>query len=102
MGIYSTIIKVPVSTLRENATRIQVFAEDNADIFDRIYNILQAMESSGEWQGVSASKAAKATLKNKKKFSEAVSELNSLAEFLKDFSDEMVAEDQDIKNTINL
>lgn len=101
MGLFSTTIKVPVSTLQENATKMQGFAETNADVFNRVYNSLLCLKGSGEWQGTSLEAIVSATEKNRKKFEEAIDELQSLAEFLQKFVTEISKKDEEIKKQIN-
>lgn len=104
MGLFynAKIINVPVEELKEAAARIQGFADDNADIFDQVYNSLQVLENNGEWKGISASAAANATRENKEKFSEAVEELAELAAFLKNFAEEIDTTDETLKMKINM
>lgn len=99
MALFSTTIKVPVSTLQDYASRMQGFADENADVFNRLYNSLQCLEG-GEWQGESLKAAMAATRQNRERFSETISELNQLANFMKKFADEMAAKDEEIKKNI--
>lgn len=101
MSLFSTTIKVPISTLQDSASRLTDYANDNSDIFDRLINILNAMESSGEWQGESMSAAISTVQSNQSKYEETISELNSLAKFLTDFSTSMSDEDSFIATQIN-
>ena len=101
MGWFSTTIKVPVSTLQENASKMQSFADTNADVFDRIYQSLLCLKGSGEWQGTSLEAMVSTTEKNKEKFSDTIDELQSLADFLQKFVTEISEKDEEIKNQIN-
>lgn len=97
MARYARTVKVPVTTLQDYAAKLQGFADDNSDIFDRVCNSLLSLEGSGEWKGDSVTAAINATKENKEKFSEAVSDLNDLAKYLKKFADEMSAKDEELK-----
>lgn len=101
MAWFSTTIKVPVVALQEYATRMQGFAEDSSDIFDRVYNSLLCLKGSGEWQGTSLEAIVHATEKNKKKFKETIDELQALATFLENFVTEISQKDEEIKTKIN-
>ena len=96
----STTIKVPISTLKETSTKLKGYANDNSDIFDRLTNLLAAMEGSGEWKGESMTAALQATRQNKTKFREAVNDLNSLSSFLSKFVSQMSSKDTEIANQI--
>lgn len=100
MALFSTTIKVPASVLTDTAIKLQAYADDSDDIFDRILNTLSSLEGSGEWKGDSMSALKSATASNKGKFDEMVSDLNNLAGFLKNFAQEMEAKDQEIKSQI--
>ena len=100
-GFGGTTIKVPVSSLQENASKMQSFAETNADVFDRLYNSLLCLKGSGEWQGTSLEAIVDATEKNRKKFEETIDELQALATFLDKFVTEISQKDEEIKKQIN-
>lgn len=99
MGLFSTTIKVPVDALQEKANALVSLAEDHADVFDRISNMLEAMEGS-DWEGSSFHSALSATLEHKQKYGKTIAELKELAEFLKKFAEEISAKDEEIKNKI--
>lgn len=101
MGLFSTTIKVPVSTLQDNASKMQIFADTNADVFDRVYQSLLCLKGSGEWQGTSLEAIVDATEKNRKKFEETIDELQALATFLENFVTEISKKDEEIKTKIN-
>ncbi|MBE6947730.1 MAG: hypothetical protein E7454_05720 [Ruminococcaceae bacterium] len=101
MAWFSTTIKVPVSTLQENATKMQGFAETNADVFDRVYNSLLCLKGSGGWQGTSLEAIVSATEKNKEKFGDTIEELQALADYLQKFVTEISEKDEEIKKQIN-
>lgn len=94
-------VKVPATTLQDYATKLQGFADDNSDIFDRVCNSLLSLEGSGEWKGESVSAAITATKENKERFSEAVTDLNELAKYLKRFADEIAAKDEELRIRIS-
>lgn len=100
MSIFSTTIYVPLSTLQDCASKLSEYADDNSDIFDRLLNILSAMESSTEWQGESMTAAISAMESNQSKYQDAINDLNSLAKFLKDFSTRMAEKDAEIASEI--
>ena len=101
MAWFSTTIKVPVTALQEYATKMQGFADDNAAIFDRVYNSLLCLKGSGEWQGTSLEAIVSATEKNKEKFGDTIEELQALADYLQKFVAEISEKDEEIKNQIN-
>ena len=96
----STTIKLSPADLAETATKLQAYADDSADIFDRILNTLSSLEGSGEWKGDSMAALKTATSSNKGKFEEMVNDLYNLAGFLENFAKEMEAKDQEIKSQI--
>jgi uncharacterized protein YukE len=97
---FGTSIKVPVSDLQEYARKMQEYADNSADIFDRINNSLICLRNNKQWQGISMDAAVAATQSNQKKFQEALSELQALAAFMKKFATEIEAEDEAIKKRI--
>lgn len=101
MSLFSTTIKVPISTLQTSAEKLTSYSTENSDIFDKIYNSLRCLEGSNEWKGASLTAAADATWNNKKKFEDAVNEMEQLAKFLSDFVTEMAEEDAKISKQIN-
>lgn len=96
MGLFSVTIKVPISTLQEQAKKLSSYAEQNEDIFDKIYNAIACLEGNGEWEGSSVVSALNAVKKQQKKYAEVVADMNSLAAFLKDFADEVSERDKEI------
>ncbi len=96
----SLTIKVPLNILQENAAKLQSLADENEDVFDRIYNSLQSMEASGEWKGESLKAAITATQENREKFSDTIDEMHKLAAFLKNYADDMAAKDAELKRRI--
>lgn len=96
----STTLKVPLSTLQDYARKLQEFADQNEDIFDRINNSLLSKEASGEWKDRSVTAAVNATVKNKQRHQEAVADLRRLADFLKSYSDQMASKDAELKSKV--
>lgn len=91
---------VPVETIRNTAETIRRFTDNNGDMFDRIMNLVYAAESSEEWQGGSVKALLDASKRNKKKFAQAIAELNDLATFLTEYANSMEEEDSSIKSEI--
>lgn len=100
MSAHSKQISVPVDVLQDYASQLHSLADENEDVFDRIYNSLQSMEASGEWKGESLTAAVTATQENREKFSDTIDEMHKLAAFLKDFADDMAAKDAELKRRI--
>lgn len=100
MAVNSTSIKVPVSTLQDAVLKLQTYADESNDLFDKIKNSMGRMESAGDWKGESLTAAVEATQKNEEKFREAVNELNELASFLEEFVNSMVEKDAEIQKSI--
>lgn len=91
---------VPVETIQNTAETIRSFTDNNGDMFDRILNLVRAAESSGEWKGGSVKALIDASKRNKKKFAQAIAELNDLATFLTEYANSMEKEDLSIKSEI--
>lgn len=100
IDLFSTPVRVPVSTLQEHARKLRAYADSNADIFDRIGNAMDALREDGQWVGASQEAASLATEQNMRKYEQAVDELNKLADFLQDLADEMAREDEAIRQQI--
>lgn len=99
-GVFGSTIRVPISELQEYARKLQGYADDSADVFDRIYNSLTSLRENKQWQGMSLEAVVAATQSNRQKFEETLDELQSLAAFLKKFADEMEAKDEEIRRKI--
>ena len=89
----SSVLKVPVQTLQDCIDKVNGFAQDNTDIFDKLLNSLRCLKGSGEWVGASADAVIIATEKNKKQFADVLEELSSLAEYMSTFLKELEKED---------
>ena len=96
-----TTIKVPLSTLQDNARIMQELTDTNMDIFDRVYNSLVNLRENGQWQGTSLQAIMLSTEANKRKFADTITEMKSLAKFLDDFTTDIADKDTQIKNQIN-
>lgn len=96
----SKTLKVPVDNIRGAAEKIRSFTDNNGDMFERIVNLVREVESCEEWQGRSVKALIDASERNKKKFSQAIRELNDLAVFLTEYAKSMEDKDIDIKNDI--
>ena len=97
----SANIKIPIELLKEKADLLTQYAETNADVFDRLYNHLELLGENREWNGKSHAAALEVTRSNKKKHENLVSDLNNLAKFLKQFSEEISQKDASIKSQID-
>ena len=95
-----TTIKIPVELLLAKADQLTEFAEQNEEIYDRIENMLISMQDSDEWSGKSMVAALNSIQNNKKKHNEAVSDLYSLANYLRNFAQAMAAKDEDLQSRI--
>ena len=93
-------IQVPIELIRDTADRLLEYADQNADIFDRLYNSLQVLEQSGAWRGLSIQAAMNATLQNQDRFDEALNDLYDLASFMRNFVNDIESADQHIKARI--
>ena len=96
----STTINVPIETLLDKAELLMEYAEQNEEIYDRIENMLTSMQESGEWSGKSMTAALNSILNNKTKHNEAVNDLYSLANYLRNFAQAMAAKDEDLQSRI--
>lgn len=101
MGLFTTVIRVPAEELHAAADKMRSFAEDQGGIFDRLSNTLEALRSSGEWDGASWRAAAEKMEENKQKFDETISDLEELALFMQTFAADMTAKDNEIAQQIN-
>lgn len=93
-------IQVPIELIRDTADKLFDYADQNADIFDRLHNSLQVLEESNAWRGQSMQAMKTATLQNRDRFEEALTELYALARFMKNYAKDMESADQEIKSRI--
>lgn len=101
MSFGSLTIKVSVSVLIDAAEKIHSYAEDTADVFDRLANHLNRISGHAGWEGSSMIEIQAATEKNQKTYNETVIDLENLAGFLEKYAIEMQAKDVDIKSEID-
>lgn len=100
MAWLSGKIAVPTSLLQDRASQLLDLADQNEDLFDRIYNALESMEANKEWKGEALAAALEETKENKEKFAQTVNEMHKLADFLKKYADEMEAQDEALRIAI--
>ena len=62
--------------------------------------MLISMQENGEWSGKSVTAAINSMQNNKKKHIEAVNDLYSLANYLRNFAQELAAKDEDLQSQI--
>ena len=94
------VIITPLSTIRDAATKIKQYTEQNEDLFSQILNMVNSVEACGDWQGKSMKSLQTVTQKNQKKFETGMRELYELAEFLQKYADAMDTRDKDLKAQI--
>ena len=97
----SSSIKISLSALTDAAEKIHGYAEDTADVFDRLANHLNRISGHAGWEGSSMIEIQAATEKNQKTYNETVTDLENLAGFLEKYALEMQAKDLDIKSEID-
>ena len=93
-------IKAPVDTIRDAASKLKTYTDDNEDLFGQILNLVNSVESCGDWQGESMKSLQEVTRKNQKRFEQGMQELYQLGEFLQRYADTMEQTDVDVKNQI--
>lgn len=96
----SQILKTPIQQLKEEASKISTYTDDNGDLFAQILNMVNAVESCGDWQGKSMKSLQRVTRNNQKKFEEGMRELYQLGDFLKRYADAMETKDTELKAQI--
>lgn len=82
MALFSKTIKVPIDTLRETAEKMQDYADEGSELFERLKNAVESVNSEAAWKGESMNALIAVTEKNKKSFNEAMQELSELAGFV--------------------
>ena len=100
MSIISTSIKAPNDSIREAATTLKIYTDENEDLFTQILNIVNSVESCGDWQGKSMKSLQRVTRNNQKKFEEGMRELYQLGDFLQRYADAMETKDTELKAQI--
>ena len=93
-------IKTPIETIREAASQLKMYTDENEDLFSQILNLVNAVESCGDWQGKSMKSLQSVTRNNRKKFEEGMRELYQLGDFLQRYADAMESKDTKLADRI--
>lgn len=93
-------IKTPVDTIREVASKLKAYTDENEDLFGQILNMVNSVESCGDWQGKSMKSLQRVTKNNQKKFEEGMRELYELGDFLQRYADAMANKDAELQAQI--
>ena len=93
-------IKTPVDTIREVASKLKAYTDENEDLFGQILNMVNGVESCGDWQGKSMKSLQRVTKNNQKKFEEGMRELYELGDFLQRYADAMANKDAELQAQI--
>lgn len=93
-------IKAPISTIKDAADKLNLYTEENRDLFSQILNLVNGVESCGDWKGKSMKTLQQVTKKNQKKFEQGMEELFELGEFLQRYADAMEKKDAELKARI--
>lgn len=93
-------IKTPVDTIREVASKLKAYTDENEDLFCQILNMVNSVESCGDWQGKSMKSLQRVTKNNQKKFEEGMRELYELGDFLQRYADAMANKDAELQAQI--
>lgn len=93
-------IKTSVDTIREAASKLKAYTDENEDLFGQILNMVNSVESCGDWQGKSMKSLQRVTKNNQKKFEEGMRELYELGDFLQRYADAMANKDAELQAQI--
>lgn len=93
-------IKTPVETIRDAATKLKLYTDENEDLFSQILNMVNGVERCGDWQGKSMKSLQQVTRNNQKKFEEGMRELYELGDFLQKYADAMANKDAELQAQI--
>lgn len=93
-------IKTPVEAIRDAATKLKLYTDENEDLFAQILNMVNSVESCGDWQGKSMKSLQQVTRNNQKKFEEGMRELYELGDFLQRYADAMANKDAELQTQI--
>ena len=93
-------IKTPVDTIREVASKLKAYTDETEDLFGQILNMVNSVESCGDWQGKSMKSLQRVTKSNQKKFEEGMRELYELGDFLQRYADAMANKDAELQAQI--
>ena len=95
------VIKAPIDNLRDSAEKLKTYTDQNEDLFSQILNMVNSVESCGDWQGKSMKTLQNVTQRNQKKFEAGMQELCELADFLEKYAEAMSAKDEELMKRIN-
>ena len=95
-------LRVPVDLLLEKAKSLQDIADNNCDLYEQIVKHIEAVQSCGDWNGVSVDTLIRTSKANQEKYETAILELKARGLFLKEYTDDMVKTDEELRNQINL
>lgn len=96
MSVFSSTIKTPIASIQEAASKLKLYTDENEDLFAQIFNMVNAVESCGDWQGKSMKSLQRVTRNNQKKFEEGMRELYELGDFLQRYADAMANKDAEL------
>lgn len=96
----SASIRVPTETIRDAAAKLRSYTDENEDLFAQILNMVNSVESCGDWQGKSMKSLQRVTKNNQKKFEEGMRELYELGDFLQRYADAMANKDAELQAQI--
>ncbi len=94
------IINIPIGILIDAANVLDKYTSENIDLFNQVLNLINSVESCGDWQGQSMKALKSITQTNAKKFKDGMGDLNALSEFLNNYVKKMTEEDQSISRQI--
>lgn len=93
-------INAPINSIQEAAADLKLYTNENEDLFAQILNMVNGVESCGDWQGKSMKSLQRVTRSNQKKFEAGMRELQELADFLQRYADTMEDTDADLRAQI--
>lgn len=93
-------IRAPVEDIRNAASTLKLYTDENEDLFGQILNLVNSVESCGDWQGNSMKALQRVTRNNQKKFEEGMRELYQLGDFLQRYADALSSKDSDLQAQI--
>jgi len=93
-------INSPINAIQEAASKLKLYTDENEDLFAQILNMVNSVESCGDWQGKSMKALQSVTRSNQKKFQEGMCELYQLGDFLQRYADAMEKKDTELQARI--
>lgn len=93
-------ISAPVEDIRNAASKLKLYTDENEDLFGQILNLVNGVESCGDWQGKSMKSLQQVTRNNQKKFEDGMRELYELGDFLQRYADAMANKDAELQAQI--